>query len=64
MSRWSNKETIHVITDLESCYDRQLSKIASIVKESIRIDRLGIKLIVKILPRFEHYICTSFGILE
>ena len=64
ISRQSNTETIHIITNLESCYNRQLSEIASIVEESIRIDRLGIKLIAKILPRFEHHICTSFGISE
>ena len=27
------------------------------------INRLGVKLIAKILPQFEHYICIGFGIL-
>ena len=43
-------EMIYMITDLESCYDRQLVNVASIVKESIRISRNGVKLIAKVLP--------------
>ena len=51
-----------MITDLEACYDWQLYNIGSIVEESIRIDQNRMKLIVKVLLRMKHYICTRFGI--
>ena len=42
----------HAIIDLESCYDRKLRNIVSIVEESVGIDRNRVKLIVKVLPIF------------
>ena len=53
--------TIHNMTDLKVYYDRQLSKIKAIVKESIGIERKPIQLIAKVLPLIEYHICTSFG---
>ena len=53
---------IYIVTNLESCYDRQLGHIVSIVKELIRIDRNGVKLITKVLPVLQHYVYTGFGI--
>ena len=48
------------MTNLKACYDRQLSEIQSIVKESIGIERKLMQLIAKVLPIMEHHICTSF----
>ena len=45
--------------DLESCYDRQLSKIGGIVEESIGTKREAIKLVSKVLPKFKHCIGTT-----
>ena len=54
-------KTVHNMTDLIACYDRQLAVIGSIVEESIGIKRKLIQLIAKVLPIMEHYICISFG---
>ena len=51
-----------MITNLKVCYDQQLYNIGSIVKESVRIDRNGIKLIAKVLLRMKYHICIGFGI--
>ena len=52
--------TVHVITNLEAYYDRQLSNICGIVKESIIISREGVKLISKVLPVLKHFVWTGF----
>ena len=54
--------TIHVITDLEACYNCQLSNICRLIEESLRILREGIKLITKTIIILRYYICISFGI--
>ena len=61
-SIFNRKPTIHVITNLEAYYDRQLSNIYGIVEESIGIDREGVKSISKVLPVLKHFVCTGFGI--
>ena len=53
---------IHIITDLESCYDRQLANLVSMVEESVGIDRNGVKLIAKVLPVLQYHVYTRFGI--
>jgi len=58
----NRKQIINTVTDLEACYDRQLPNIGRIIKESISIDRKGIKLIIKVLPIIEHHICAAFRI--
>lgn len=55
-------EMIHIITDLESCYDRQLANLVSMVEESVGIDRNGVKLIAKVLPVLQYHVYTRFGI--
>ena len=62
ISRYNKQSTIHMITNLEAYYNQQLYNIGLIVKESVRIDWNGIKLIVKVLPRMKHHICTGFGL--
>ena len=52
------------MTDLEACYDRQLPNTCSIVQESVGTDRREIKLIIKTIRNFRHYLCTNFGISQ
>jgi len=61
-SVFNHKPIVHVIIDLEAYYNRQLSNICGIVKESLGISRQGIKLIAKVMPVLNHYVCTGFGI--
>ena len=62
ISRYNKQPTVHVITDLEACYDRQLYNIRSIVEESVGIDQERMKLTIKVLPQIKHYMCTGYGI--
>ena len=54
--------TIYCLTDLQSCYDRQLPNIGGIIEESAGRDRNAMKLITKVMPNLKHYVCTGFGI--
>ena len=58
------EQTVHNFADLESCYDRQLANVCGVVKESVGVDRMAIKSSTKVTLRFEHCICTNFGISE
>jgi len=58
----SGKLTIYHLTDLQSCYDRQLVNIGGIVEESVGRDRKALKLITKVIPNWEHHLSTAFGI--
>jgi len=60
----SQKETIYNLTDLKACYDRQLSKIGSIVEESTGRNRKAMVLFTKIMPHFKHHVQTGYGISE
>ena len=60
----SGKLTIYHLTDLQSCYDRQLANIGGIVEESVGRDRQAIKLITKVIPNWKHHLSTAFGISE
>jgi hypothetical protein len=60
-SMLSGKKTIYTITDLQSCYDRQLAEIGGILEESVGKDRSAMKLIAKVIPNWRHYVCTGFG---
>jgi len=55
-------EMVHTITNLELCYDQQLSNMASMVEEPVGIDCNGVKLIAKVLPVLNHNVYTGFGI--
>jgi len=52
------------MTNLEVYYDQQLVPIESIVEESIGVKRQLIQLIAKVIPCFEHYIYTIYGISQ
>ena len=56
--------TIYNITDLKSCYDRQLASIRSIVKEAVGRNRLAMKLRTKIMPKFRRHVSTGFGVTQ
>ena len=51
-----------MVSDLEACCDRQLPNIGGIVEESISANREVIKLITKVLPRYNHFIGTKHGV--
>jgi len=63
-SVFTGEKNIYHLTDLKSCYDRQLVNIGALIEESIGVNRNGLKLITKIIPRWKHHICTAFGISE
>ena len=46
------KKNIYHLTDLKSCYDRQLVNIGTLIEESIGVNRNGMQLILKIIPRY------------
>ena len=48
------------MTELEACYDRQLPNIGSVTQESTEVERKIMQLLIKVIPCFEHYICTSY----
>ena len=56
------KLTIHSLTNLQSCCNRQLLNIGGIIEESEGRDRKEIMLITKIMPNLKHCMCTDFGI--
>ena len=58
------KPTVYVLTDLKSCYDRQLSNIGSIVEESVGRNRNEMLLYTKIMPRFEHHVSTGYRVSQ
>ena len=56
------KHTIYAMTDLQACYDRQLSKIGSIVQESVGVETKPIQFVTKMLPIKKHHVSTDFGV--
>ena len=58
----TNKLYIHIITNLEACYDRQLANIGGIVEEVVGVNRNVIRTIIKDLLVLKHYIYTGFRI--
>ena len=60
----SEKESICTMTNLKSCYDRQLTNIRGIIKESAGRDRTAVKLIVKVISNWRYYILIGFGISD
>ena len=56
------EKTIYSFTDLKACYDCQLSKLGSIIKEAIGRDRNAMLMFAKILLIWQRYICTGYRI--
>jgi len=55
---------IHNMTDLEACYDRQLPKVSGLIQEAVGVDRKCIKMIMRVITKFRHHICTNHRISE
>ena len=53
---------LYTILDLEACYDRQIPELCGLVEESIGANRKLVKLLTKLLPRFEHHVGTVNGV--
>ena len=47
---------------MELYYNHQLLNIGGIIKELVGVNRKVIKLIMKVIPIMNYYMCTSFGI--
>ena len=47
---------------LEVCHDRQLPEGRRLVKDSLGTNRKVVKLVAKVLPRFEYYVWTVNGV--
>ena len=60
----SMKCTVHALTDLQSCYDRQLPNIGSIVEESAGRNRREMQLCAKIMLYFQNHVSTGCGVSE
>ena len=58
------KYNIHNMTDLQSCYDRQLAEIGSIVEESVGVQEKAIKTLTKVLSVMNYFMYTSFGVSQ
>jgi len=56
--------TIYHLTDLKSCYDRQLMNIGGLIEESMGRNRDIIKILTNLIPRWQHYVSTAYGISE
>ena len=63
ISQYGHETTVHLLSDLEACYDRQIPKIGEIGEigeELMGIDRKAIQLITKIVSLFKHFARTGF----
>lgn len=49
---------MHMLSNCEVCFDRQLPNIGCMVKEAVGIERKLCVLFSKLLPTFEHHSCT------
>ena len=58
----TGKPTMHTISDLKACYDRQLPNIGCMVQEAVGVNRHAAKLIQNILPIMQHHVATDYGI--
>ena len=56
--------TIYHLTDLKSCYDRQLINIGGLIEESIGRNRDVMKMLTNLIPRWKYYVSTAYGISE
>ena len=53
---------MHLLPNLEACYNRQFPAIGGIVWEAVGVDRMVIALMLKVVETFKHFVCTSFRI--
>ena len=60
----TKKKTTHIVTNLATYYNRQLSYIKSMVIELVEINQHFIILMTKILLVLQHFVCKGFSISE
>ena len=60
----NGKPTIHTISDLQACYNRQLPNIGCVVLESVGVNRNATRLLQKVLPIMQHHVATDYGISD
>ena len=60
----SREKNIYHLTDLKSCYDRQLANVGALIEESIGVNKNAMQLMTKTIPRWKHHMSTAFGISE
>jgi len=53
---------VHLFSDLESCYDRQIPALGGMVEESLGVNREVIKVICNTVSKFKHFTCTGYSI--
>ena len=52
------------LTELQSCYDRQLANVCGVVEISVGIERWVMQLFTKLMQKFENNVNTTYGISE
>ena len=64
IDHWEKSEAanFHAASDLEACYDRQFPELCGLVEESLGANRKVVKLVAKVLPRFEHHVGSVNGV--
>ena len=58
----SGEEIACTASDLEACYDRQSPELCGLIEEYLGANRKVVKLVSKVLPRFEHHVGTVNGV--
>ena len=58
----TGSHNICAMADLQACYDRQLSKIGTIVQKVAGAETKTIKLVTKMLPTMDNYVSIDFGV--
>ena len=52
----------NAMSDLEACYDSQMTELCGLVEESIGANQKVVKLLKKVLPRFEYHVGIANGV--
>lgn len=61
---FNQKQTVHTLSDLEACYDRHLPHMGYMVEEAVGVERTPAIIFSKLVPRFQHQLCTSYGVSD
>ena len=58
------KCNMYILTDLQSCYDRQLPNVGSIAEELVGRNHNAMKFFTSIMPNFQHHANMAYGISD
>jgi len=61
---FTENKMVHYMSDLEACYNRYIPEIGFMVEEAVGVHCSSATLFAKLIPRFEHKLCSSYGISE